>query len=622
VTAAPALDLQDLRGTQLGPYRLVTELGSGGMGTVYYAEHQLIGRRAAVKVLHPMVSSEANVERFFNEARSVNDIRHPNIVDVTDFGEHLVGPNQRLYYLVMELLEGETLAERIERCGRLPLGEVVHIIGQVLRGLQAAHQRGVVHRDLKPENIFLTNHPDYPDQVKILDFGIAKLEASGAAGNTEAGTVVGTPAYMSPEQCTADAQIDGRSDLYAMGIVTYEMLSGKLPFREPSFGRFVLAHLQKPVPRLPRVRTEVDEVVRRALAKDPEDRFADANAMRVALEAGATGRSLEQQTEVDAADERVAAQRTKKMAQKLELIIEKRLCDGSLVVPSMPLIAERCVELVDDGADLGRVARMLERDPLLATQVLRVANGHIYGGFGKITGVAQAVHRLGPDALRMLLVQMSARHVFDSRDPRIQQGFHAIWEHCLGVATIARELAQRLGAVDTDTAYMAGLLHDVGKPVVGALLLELERGVSAEAGAPWIGEAMWYRLIRRSHQRIGGHLGRRWKLPVVVREAISGFHSYEAGGASSCSNLVRFANALVRREGVDIGEIDPMKELEAIVQGRALLGVDVELERSLTRDLRERIEELTGEPTRRSTHPAPLSEHPLPRRSGHPTPML
>jgi len=162
---------KDLVGKVLGEYRLVTALRSGGMGTVYYAEHTLIGHRAAIKILRPEVARDPQVvSRFLTEARAVNDIRHPNVVEITDMGQ--LGD---LHYIVMSFLEGETLGERLERSKILDESATVRIVRQIASALAAAHDRNVVHRDLKPENVFLLNHPDYPDYVKVLDFGIAKL---------------------------------------------------------------------------------------------------------------------------------------------------------------------------------------------------------------------------------------------------------------------------------------------------------------------------------------------------------------------------------------------------------------------------------------------------------------
>jgi serine/threonine-protein kinase len=212
--SAASTELGSLTGHVLGSYRLVTELGQGGMGTVYYAEHVSLPRRAAVKILGADIARDpVLVERFFDEARAANRIRHPGIVDVFD-----LGTAHGLHFLVMEFLEGETLGARLERVKRLSPRDVVELFDDVADALAAAHERGIVHRDLKPENIFLA-HGAAGEVVKVLDFGIAKLIGHADVRRTSAGLVLGTPAYMSPEQCVGAADLDGRSDIYSLGVV-------------------------------------------------------------------------------------------------------------------------------------------------------------------------------------------------------------------------------------------------------------------------------------------------------------------------------------------------------------------------------------------------------------------
>jgi serine/threonine protein kinase len=283
----PAERSAKMTGRVFGGYRLVTPLRSGGMGTVYYAEHTLIGRRAAVKILHPEVSRNPQVlARFLIEARAANDIRHPNVVEITDIGQ-----SDDVHFIVMSFLDGETVGERLERNKILDEDVAVRIVRQVASALAAAHDHGIVHRDLKPENIFLLNHPDYPDYVKVLDFGIAKLigpQGPNAVRNTMAGTVLGTPAYMSPEQCRPDSELDHRSDIYSLGIVLYEMLTGMVPFRFEAPPDVMLAHMRdKPVPPIdlnPKLSKHMNAAILRALEKDPAQRFGSMRELRNAIE--------------------------------------------------------------------------------------------------------------------------------------------------------------------------------------------------------------------------------------------------------------------------------------------------------------------------------------------------
>jgi serine/threonine-protein kinase len=278
-------------------YRLDERLGEGGMGTVYRATHLLIERPVAVKVLNPrLVTDEAARERFRREARAAGRLQHTNAVAVTDFGETRDG----VVYLVMELLEGRPLREVLAREAPLDAARAVSLMLQISAAVEAAHQAGVIHRDLKPGNIFLVQRPDSPYIVKVLDFGIAKL-AADEEGNlmdtlTGTGVMVGTPRYMSPEQCDG-AQLTPASDVYSLGVILYEMLTGQAPFSGVSPLALALKHSSES-PRPPRelvanVPPALEAVALRALEKSPEARPADAGAFRRELFAVAERLGLE-----------------------------------------------------------------------------------------------------------------------------------------------------------------------------------------------------------------------------------------------------------------------------------------------------------------------------------------
>ncbi len=272
-------------GSQLGAYRVLQKIGEGGMGSVWLAEHTMLGRRAAIKVLHSSYSHDAAiVQRFFNEARAATAIDDPGIVQIFDFGQHTDGSA----YIVMELLDGEPLDRRLARFGRLSVADALRIMRQVASSLGAAHHRGIVHRDLKPENIFLVRDPEVAggERAKILDFGIAKL--TGVTGmKTQTSAVMGTPTYMSPEQCRGAGQVDQRSDVYALGCVLFTLLVGRPPFDAEGIGDIIAMHLREPAPapssRTPGIPPEVDAVVLRCLAKDPAHRFPSAIDLAHAL---------------------------------------------------------------------------------------------------------------------------------------------------------------------------------------------------------------------------------------------------------------------------------------------------------------------------------------------------
>jgi serine/threonine protein kinase len=260
------------------------------MGAVYLAQHSFMGWRAAVKILHrSLADDKLLVSRFLNEGRAAKSIAHPNVIEIIDVGVLENG----LPYLLMELLEGEMLSARIKRLGKLGVQASLEIASQAAAGLAAAHEAGVIHRDLKPDNLFLVPDPDRPgrEKVKVLDFGIAKLcdDAEAVGGprpNTKHGVLLGTPAYMSPEQCRG-IPVDHRCDIYALAIILYEMLVGTPPFVGSGQGDLLLMHVEAPPPPVrlanPEVPQFVEAAILRALAKPREQRFATMREMGEAL---------------------------------------------------------------------------------------------------------------------------------------------------------------------------------------------------------------------------------------------------------------------------------------------------------------------------------------------------
>jgi eukaryotic-like serine/threonine-protein kinase len=259
------------------------------MGAVFLGEHTLIGRRAAIKVLHRERSMQReSVERFFNEARATSAMEDPGIVQVYDFGVTAEGTA----YLIMEFLDGEPLSARLRKRGALHPSDAVRITRQIASSLAAAHASEIVHRDLKPENLFMIRDVEAlgGERPKILDFGIAKLgDERTERWQTRTGAVMGTPAYMSPEQCNDTGKIDHRTDIYSLGCVLFHLVTGRPPFDLDGVGAIIAAHLREPAPVPSRVAPHVpallDPIVARCLAKNPDDRYQSMAELQQACEA-------------------------------------------------------------------------------------------------------------------------------------------------------------------------------------------------------------------------------------------------------------------------------------------------------------------------------------------------
>lgn len=592
-------------GTLVGGYRVVTERGRGPTGTVYFAEHPVIGRRAAIKLIAPEFSEEARLDRFLTHLKVTSGIRHPNIVDVLDIGritDPTPGGTRDVTYVVMEMLEGESLDERLERDETLDEQVVVRLVVQIASALSAAHDRGLSHAALKPANIFITNSADYPDFVKLLDFGAAILRPEGDPT---------LQPYRAPE-LSQGVSPGPSSDLYALGVVAYEMLVGSPPWTHPRGGgqggtASPSVTGMAPVPpmpaheRRPGLNKGLSDAISCALSHDPDDRWPDVREFRRAVERALAPLALPSATvtslprpapPANPADvQRVERVQAKKVGKALSTIILRRMNDNRLQLPTMPLVALKALDVLrDPNATFADVARALEPDPVIAARVLRVVNSAAYSRRDPVTTLERAVSQIGVKPMRILLVELAACQVFTSRSAGIRQTFKQIWEHCLAVGLLARDLAGHLGSrVDGEVAYLAGLLHDIGKPVVAGLLLEAERHLIEELDFPWMTETLWRKTVAEAHRGVGAAIAAAWSLPAAISDAITQCDAYDpSAGAHSCANLVRFANTLTKREGIYVGDVGGDEIVAAVLQGRMVLGVDEVTEASLIATLRER----------------------------------
>jgi len=280
-----------------------------------------------------------------------------------------------------------------------------------------------------------------------------------------------------------------------------------------------------------------------------------------------------------------------RLAAQMETIILTRLAGDRLVLPALPAAALKCIRLLKDpDLSLKTAAAAIEQDPVLTASLIRLCNSAALATREPVKSVLLAVTKLGTAKLKTFLFEASANQLFESRDERIARGCRALWEHSVAVAILAKDVVAFANAGDPDDAYLGGLLHDVGKPVVASLLLQAERAATQQkAHAGWIDSARWTRVIASAHRKVGIAIASKWELPPTVAKCVQSCDDYDATNRLSAVNAVRFANALAKREGIYLGTIDAADNDALIMIGCSLLGLDSGVVDRLVKDLHARV---------------------------------
>ena len=284
-----------------------------------------------------------------------------------------------------------------------------------------------------------------------------------------------------------------------------------------------------------------------------------------------------------------------RLSQEAQNILEKRIAENQLNLPPPPNVATKTMSVLRDPSFSPKDASsLIERDSVIAARVVRAANALQNGSNDRARSLPQALNRLGTDRLRSVLTEASANRLFESRDQRIVDATKGLWEHAVGVAMLSRDVAALCGVAETEAAYLAGLLHDIGKPVVAWLLLEAEKSVVGTRTNVWIDPEVWIEVINRVHRPVGVALAAKWGLPETVSAAITDVAEFDAADRLSVPNCVRFANALCKKEGLYVGKFEAGDAEAMIMIGRSLLGIDDSVLARLSGGLHERVRLLMG----------------------------
>ena len=545
---APAQKLRrlgptDIRAHQmrLPGYEIQRTIGKGGMATVYLAVQESLDRLVALKVLpsksaiddpeatHGDVNALALTDRFLNEGRIVSSIGGANVIRVFD-----VGATSEYMYISMEYVPGGDLRSR--------LGEpfaprsALEILMKLGLALEAAHRKGVIHRDVKPANILFRD-----DGTPLLtDFGIAK-EIHRDLNLTTTGHVLGSPFYISPEQAES-LEVDSRTDLYSLGVIFYEMLTGARPFEGTSAIQVILQHLQAPVPRLPGLLSRLQPLLDRLMAKDVESRFSTAAEMVVYADELAQSMFT---APVDGAEEAVPACLPTSPRVPAAVVdgfrggILEDLAHDRLVLPSLPdVVLNVRRELERRDATAGSIANVISTDPALSAQLLRVANSAFYFGKAPVKDLSGAVIRLGSTVVSQVVMMLVVAQLYDvETKPRVRTHLTRLWQHSTLVASLSELIAARHPEINREEAMLAGLIHDIGALPILVWAEPIPSVIESEDSLSGI--------IAALHGELGQAILEKWRYPAelvavpLAHEALS-----RDAPVADFSDVVQIANLL------------------------------------------------------------------------------